>query len=58
MRQGTWSWRRPLPASSSKAGETTAGAFVQDLLGLPAAVRGTTRLTLDSSSNTVMALAK
>ncbi|MFH8371374.1 hypothetical protein [Streptomyces sp. NPDC018031] len=45
-----------LPVSSSKAGETTAGAFVQELLGLPAAVRGTTRLTLDSFYNTVMAL--
>lgn len=42
--------------SSSKVGEVTAGAFVQDLLGLPAAVRGTTRLTLDSFYNTVLAL--
>ncbi|GFE27535.1 hypothetical protein [Streptomyces nigrescens] len=47
---------KALPVSSSKAGETTAGAFVQNLLGLPAAVRGTTRLTLDSFYNTVMAL--
>ncbi|MFD4577927.1 hypothetical protein ACFWNK_36385 [Streptomyces sp. NPDC058417] len=47
---------KALPVSSSKAGEITAGAFVQDLLGLPAAVRGTTRLTLDSFYNTVLAL--
>ncbi|MFD9339430.1 hypothetical protein ACFWBF_34335 [Streptomyces sp. NPDC060028] len=47
---------KALPVSSSKVGEVTAGAFVQDLLGLPAAVRGTTRLALDSFYNTVLAL--
>ncbi|WP_435192200.1 hypothetical protein [Streptomyces sp. bgisy126] len=46
---------RPLPVSSS-SGETTAGAFIQDLLGLPAASRGTARLTLDTLYGTVMAL--
>ncbi|MEU7646361.1 hypothetical protein [Streptomyces huasconensis] len=45
-----------LPVKSTKAGEVTAGAFVQDLLGLPAASRGATRLTLDSYYNTVLAL--
>ncbi|MFE9868373.1 hypothetical protein ACFYPZ_37825 [Streptomyces sp. NPDC005506] len=47
---------KALPVSSSKIGEITASAFVQDLLGLPAAVRGSTRLTLDSFYNTVLAL--
>ncbi|MFI8326395.1 hypothetical protein [Streptomyces sp. NPDC085529] len=46
---------RPLPVTSS-SGETTAGAFVQDLLGLPAASRGSARLTLDTLYGTVMAL--
>ncbi|MFD3997118.1 hypothetical protein [Streptomyces sp. NPDC058583] len=46
---------RPLPVTS-KSGEMTAGAFVQDLLGLPAASRGTARLTLDTLYGTVMAL--
>lgn len=46
---------RPLPVASA-SGEVTAGAFVQDLLGLPAASRGTARLTLDTLYGTVMAL--
>ncbi len=45
-----------LPVKSTKAGEVTAGAFVQDLLGLPRAARGTTRLELDTYYNTVLAL--
>ncbi|MFD8916078.1 hypothetical protein [Streptomyces sp. NPDC059575] len=45
-----------LPVKSTKAGEVTAGAFVQDLLGLPQAARGTTRLGLDTYYNTVLAL--
>ncbi|MFE5958077.1 hypothetical protein [Streptomyces rubiginosohelvolus] len=45
-----------LPVKSTKAGEVSAGAFVQGLLGLPAASRGATRLTLDSYYNTVLAL--
>ncbi|MEU5583049.1 hypothetical protein ABZ791_36250 [Streptomyces huasconensis] len=45
-----------LPVTSTKPGETTAGAFVQDLLGLPAAVRGATRVGLDDFYGTVMAL--
>ncbi|MFJ5850784.1 hypothetical protein [Streptomyces sp. NPDC092903] len=45
-----------LPVKSTKAGEVTAGAFAQDLLGLPAASRGATRLSLDSYYNTVLAL--
>jgi hypothetical protein len=45
-----------LPVASTKPGETTAGAFVQDLLGLPAAVRGATRVGLDDFYGTVMAL--
>ncbi|MGA5207962.1 hypothetical protein [Streptomyces variegatus] len=45
-----------LPVTSAKAGETTAGAFVQDLLGLPAAVRGATCVGLDDFYRTVMAL--
>lgn len=45
-----------LPVSSAKPGEVTAGAFVQDLLGLPAAVRGLTRVGLDDFYRTVMAL--
>ncbi|MER6450827.1 hypothetical protein [Streptomyces venezuelae] len=47
---------KALPVSSSKTGEITASAFVQDLLGLPAAARGSTRLTLDTFYNTVLAL--
>jgi hypothetical protein len=39
-----------LPVTSTKPGETTAGAFVQDLLGLPAAVRGATRVGLDEGA--------
>ncbi|MGW4049520.1 hypothetical protein ACWENA_01690 [Streptomyces sp. NPDC004779] len=46
---------RPLPVTSS-SGEMTAGAFVQDLLGLPAASRGAARLKLDTLYGTVMAL--
>ncbi|MGA4846664.1 hypothetical protein ACOBQB_10500 [Streptomyces sp. G5(2025)] len=45
-----------LPVTSTRAGETTAGAFVQDLLGLPAAARGATRVGLDDFYGTVMAL--
>ncbi|WP_178379079.1 hypothetical protein [Streptomyces sp. NBRC 110465] len=45
-----------LPVKGTKAGEVTAGAFVQELLGLPEASRGATRLTLDSYYNTVLAL--
>jgi DNA repair exonuclease SbcCD ATPase subunit len=45
-----------LPVTSTKPGETTAGAFVQDLLGLPAAVRGATRVGLDDFYATVIAL--
>ncbi|MFF3159055.1 hypothetical protein [Streptomyces sp. NPDC057910] len=45
-----------LPVTSAKAGEMTAGAFVQDLLGLPQAVRGATRVGLDDFYSTVMAL--
>jgi DNA repair exonuclease SbcCD ATPase subunit len=45
-----------LPVKSAKAGEVTAGAFVQDLLGLPQAARGATRLDLDDYYNTVLAL--
>ncbi|AJE80378.1 ala-rich protein [Streptomyces albus] len=45
-----------LPVKSTKADEVTAGAFVQDLLGLPRAVRGTTRLELDTYYNTALAL--
>ncbi|MGV9881184.1 hypothetical protein [Streptomyces sp. NPDC003006] len=45
-----------LPVTSTKPGERTAGAFVQDLLGLPAAVRGATRVGLDDFYGTVMAL--
>src|SRR5207237_281336 len=45
-----------LPVTTAKAGETTAGAFVQNLLGLPAASRGATRVGLDDFHNTVMAL--
>ncbi|MER7048911.1 SMC family protein [Streptomyces jumonjinensis] len=47
---------RQLPVASSKAGESTAGAFVQDLLGLPAAARGATRVGLDDFYGTVMGL--
>lgn len=45
-----------LPVTSAKAGEKTAGAFVQDLLGLPQAARGATRVGLDDFYGTVMAL--
>ncbi|MEU7640781.1 hypothetical protein [Streptomyces sp. NPDC039016] len=45
-----------LPVTNAKAGETTAGAFVQNLLGLPAATRGATRVGLDDFHNTVLAL--
>ncbi|MFD8376084.1 hypothetical protein ACFV2Z_35915 [Streptomyces sp. NPDC059688] len=45
-----------LPVTSTKPGETTAGAFVQGLLGLPGAVRGATRVRLDDFYGTVMAL--
>ncbi|MFE0733005.1 hypothetical protein ACFW2X_33185 [Streptomyces antibioticus] len=45
-----------LAVTSSKATEMTAGAFVQDLLGLSAAVRGTSRAGLDEFYTTVMAL--
>ncbi|WP_129820405.1 hypothetical protein [Streptomyces albidoflavus] len=45
-----------LPVTSAKAGEMTAGAFVQDLLGLPQAARGATRVALDDFYGTVMAL--
>ncbi|MGW5819367.1 hypothetical protein [Streptomyces noursei] len=45
-----------LPVTSAKAGEMAAGAFVQDLLGLPQAARGATRVTLDDFYSTVMAL--
>ncbi|MGW0926077.1 hypothetical protein ACWD3J_44705 [Streptomyces sp. NPDC002755] len=45
-----------LPVTSTKPGEMTAGAFVQDLLGLPAAARGATRVGLDDFYGTVMAL--
>ncbi|MFI5705506.1 hypothetical protein ACIA78_36395 [Streptomyces xanthochromogenes] len=45
-----------LPVTSAKAGEMTAGAFVQDLLGLPPAARGATRVGLDDFYSTVMAL--
>ncbi|MGX1975814.1 hypothetical protein [Streptomyces kronopolitis] len=45
-----------LPVTTTKAGESTAGAFIQDLLGLPAAARGTTRVGLDEFYGTVMAL--
>ncbi|MHA4818235.1 hypothetical protein ACXZ65_28200 [Streptomyces aculeolatus] len=45
-----------LPVTTAKPGETTAGMFVQDLLGLPAAARGTTRIGLDDFYSTVMAL--
>ncbi|MFE2038447.1 hypothetical protein ACFXBB_35525 [Streptomyces scopuliridis] len=45
-----------LPVVTAKAGESTAGAFVQDLLGLPAAIRGTTRVGLDAFHGTAMAL--
>jgi hypothetical protein len=45
-----------LPVTSAKAGEMTAGAFVQDLLGLPQAARGATRVGLDDFYSTVMAL--
>ncbi|MEV7471457.1 hypothetical protein AB0O20_33905 [Streptomyces kronopolitis] len=45
-----------LPVTTAKAGETTAGAFVQNLLALPAATRGATRVGLDDFHNTVMAL--
>ncbi|WP_159107526.1 P-loop NTPase family protein [Streptomyces rubrogriseus] len=45
-----------LPVRSAKAGEVTAGAFIQDLLGLPRAARGATRLDLDDYYNTVLAL--
>ncbi|WP_395577293.1 hypothetical protein [Streptomyces sp. BK79] len=45
-----------LPVTSTRPGETTASAFVQDLLGLPSAVRGATRVGLDDFYGTVMAL--
>ncbi|MBF6047993.1 hypothetical protein GO001_22705 [Streptomyces sp. NRRL B-1677] len=45
-----------LPVTSAKAGEMTAGAFVQNLLGLPQAARGATRAGLDDFYGTVMAL--
>ncbi|MGW0420984.1 hypothetical protein [Streptomyces sp. NPDC003015] len=45
-----------LPVTTTKSGETTAGMFVQELLGLPTAVRGTTRIGLDDFYSTVMAL--
>ncbi|WP_432079351.1 hypothetical protein [Streptomyces sp. YPW6] len=45
-----------LPVTSAKAGEMTASAFVQDLLGLPQAARGATRVGLDDFYGTVMAL--
>ncbi|GAA2381223.1 hypothetical protein GCM10010417_54270 [Streptomyces carpaticus] len=45
-----------LPVTSAKAGEMTAGVFVQDLLGLPQAARGATRVGLDDFYGTVMAL--
>ncbi|MEU6482021.1 hypothetical protein ABZ858_35140 [Streptomyces sp. NPDC047017] len=47
---------RSLPVKNAKAGEETASAFVQDLLGLPQAARGATRLDLDDYYNTVLAL--
>ncbi|MEN2424372.1 hypothetical protein AABB02_40510 [Streptomyces rimosus] len=47
---------RSLPVSLGKAGETTAGAFVQELLGVPAASRGTVRVGLDELYSTVLAL--
>ncbi|MCW1100085.1 hypothetical protein OJ963_40560 [Streptomyces sp. RS2] len=47
---------RSLPVRSAKAGEMTAGAFIQDLLGLPQAARGATRVDLDDYYNTVLAL--
>ncbi|MFJ2170386.1 hypothetical protein [Streptomyces griseofuscus] len=47
---------RLLPVKNAKAGELTAGAFIQDLLGLPQAARGATRLDLDDYYNTVLAL--
>ncbi|MCX4554337.1 MULTISPECIES: hypothetical protein [unclassified Streptomyces] len=45
-----------LPVKSTKSGEVTASAFVQDLLGLPQASRGATRLDLDAYYNTILAL--
>ncbi|MGW7520425.1 hypothetical protein ACWGJ2_33075 [Streptomyces sp. NPDC054796] len=42
--------------TTAKPGETTAGAFVQDLLVPPAAARGTTRIGLDDFYSTVIAL--
>jgi hypothetical protein len=45
-----------LPVTTTKTGETTAGAFVQNLLGLPAAARGATRVGLDDFYRTVMGL--
>lgn len=45
-----------LPVTTNRAGEMTAGGFVQDLLGLPPASRGATRLGLDAFYNTVTAL--
>jgi DNA repair exonuclease SbcCD ATPase subunit len=47
---------RSLPVRSAKAGEVTAGAFIQGLLGLPRAARGATRVDLDDYYNTVLAL--
>ncbi|MFE3881791.1 hypothetical protein ACFXPQ_02505 [Streptomyces lydicus] len=45
-----------LPVTSAKAEDVTAAAFVQELLDLPAAVRGATRVGLDEFYNTVLAL--
>ncbi|MGW3291056.1 hypothetical protein ACWDR3_41125 [Streptomyces sp. NPDC001002] len=47
---------RPLPVNAIKAGGMTAGTFIQDLIGLPMAARGTTRVGLDEFYSTVMAL--
>ncbi|MEU1132975.1 hypothetical protein ABZ383_24475 [Streptomyces sp. NPDC005900] len=44
-----------LPVASTKPGEATAGAFVQDLFGLRGAVRGATHIGLDDYYGTVMA---
>ncbi|NEB75900.1 hypothetical protein G3I40_11800 [Streptomyces sp. SID14478] len=45
-----------LPVNSARSGERTAGMFVQDLLGLPTAARGTTHIGLDDFYSTVIAL--
>ncbi len=47
---------RSFPVYPGRAGETTAGTFIQELLGVPTASRGTARVGLDELYSTVVAL--